>query len=75
MAKRKEDMSMTEKADAAFRQAALKVVQRARETDTPVIMWEDGKVKRVHPDDIELPFDENDVSGDSGKDTGNTDIR
>ncbi len=58
MVKPVEDMSEDEKVEAAFRQAALKVVQKARETDTPVILWEDGKVKRVHPDEIELPFDE-----------------
>jgi hypothetical protein len=33
---------LTEKANAAFRQAAAKVVERARQTGTPVIVWEKG---------------------------------
>ena len=36
--------TMTEKADAAFRQAMVDVVERARRTQTPVIVWEDGRV-------------------------------
>jgi len=36
--------SLTEKANAAFRQAAAKVVERARQTGTPVIVWENGQV-------------------------------
>ncbi len=35
---------LTEKANAAFRQAAAKVVERARQTGTPVIVWEKGQV-------------------------------
>ncbi len=35
---------LTEKANAAFRQAAAKVVERARQTGTPIIVWEKGKV-------------------------------
>lgn len=38
------NMTMTEKADAAFRQAAFKVIERARQTGTPVIVWEDGRI-------------------------------
>jgi len=36
--------SLTEKAEAAFRQAAAEVIERARQTGTPVILWENGKV-------------------------------
>jgi hypothetical protein len=39
-----ENMTLTEKADAAFRQAAAKVIERARQTGTPVILWENGRV-------------------------------
>ena len=39
----------TKLADAAFRQAAQKVIKRAKESGTPVIIWEDGEVKRVEP--------------------------
>ena len=37
---------LTELADAAFLAAAHKVVERAIETDTPVILSENGKVTR-----------------------------
>jgi hypothetical protein len=35
--------------DDALRQAAKKVVKRAEESGTPVIICEDGEVKRVDP--------------------------
>ena len=38
------DDTLTEKANAAFRQAAAKVIERARQTGTPVIVWEEGQV-------------------------------
>jgi diaminopimelate decarboxylase len=38
------DGTLTEKANAAFRQAAAKVIERARQTGTPVIVWEEGQV-------------------------------
>ncbi len=36
--------SMREKAEAAFLQAARKVIERARLTGTPIIVWEDGQI-------------------------------
>jgi hypothetical protein len=36
--------TLTEKANAAFRQAAAKVIERARQTGTPVLVWRDGRV-------------------------------
>lgn len=45
--------SLSEKADAAFQQAAIKVVERARQTGTPVIIWEDDHVKEVAPQQLE----------------------
>jgi hypothetical protein len=41
---KKTGVTLTEKADAAFRQAAAKVVELARQTGTPVIVWEDGRI-------------------------------
>ncbi|HEY4260876.1 MAG TPA: hypothetical protein VGM98_11980 [Schlesneria sp.] len=38
---------MTELADAAFQQAAKKVVEKAIQTKTPVIVWEDGAIKKI----------------------------
>jgi hypothetical protein len=43
----KENMTLTEKADAAFRQAARKIIQQARQTDTPIIVWENGRIKTI----------------------------
>ncbi len=49
------DQSLTKLADAAFEQAARKVIERARQTGTPVIVWEDGAVKEVPPDEMGAP--------------------
>ncbi len=38
--------------EAALRQVAKKVVKRAKESGTPVIIWEDGEVKRIEPRNI-----------------------
>ncbi len=47
--KKASENPLTKLADAAFRQAAEKVIKRATESGTPVIIWEDGEVKRVEP--------------------------
>ena len=49
----KKDMSMSAKVDAAFRQAASKAIQIAKQTNTPVILWKDGHVVEVPPDQFE----------------------
>lgn len=41
--------SLKELAEAAFRQMAERVVERAKASGTPLILWEDGKVKKVDP--------------------------
>jgi len=45
--------SLGTKANAAFRQAAWSVIERARQTGTPVILWEDGRVVERSPVDVE----------------------
>jgi hypothetical protein len=40
-------MPLSSKADAAFRQAAKKIIQRARQTGTPVVVWEEGHLKEI----------------------------
>jgi len=40
---------MTRLADAAFEQAAAKVIERAKGSGTPVILWENHEVKEVEP--------------------------
>ena len=41
--------SLTKLAEAAFVAAAKQVIQRADESGTPVIVWEDGRVKAMAP--------------------------
>jgi hypothetical protein len=45
--------SLTEKANAAFRLASLDVIKRARQTGTPVIVWEEGRMVERTPDEME----------------------
>jgi len=47
--KKQTDHSMTHLADAAFEQAAAKVIERAEASGTPVIVWENHEVKEVEP--------------------------
>ena len=46
---------LTELADAAFLQAAYKVVERAKQTGTKVIVWKNGKLTELDPSEIRLP--------------------
>jgi hypothetical protein len=45
---------LTKLADAAFRQAAKKIIKRAKESGPPVVIWEDGEVKRVDARTIKM---------------------
>lgn len=51
--KKGQSAELTLKADAAFRQAARKVIQVALQTGTPIIVWEEGRVKKISPDQVE----------------------
>lgn len=42
-----EHQKTTELADAAFQEVAKQVIKRSIETKTPVIVWENGAIKRV----------------------------
>ncbi|MEZ6132163.1 MAG: hypothetical protein R3C59_26175 [Planctomycetaceae bacterium] len=44
---------LTELANAAFRQAAEKVIREARQTNTEVVVWKDGKVCHLSADEAE----------------------
>lgn len=46
---------LREKVEAAMLAAAHRVLRVARETGTPVIVWEDGEIKHRSPDDFDLP--------------------
>jgi hypothetical protein len=40
---------LTKLADAAFLVASHKVVDRAEQTGTKIVIWEDGGVKKIEP--------------------------
>lgn len=42
--------SLRDKADAAFRRAAITVVKRAKAAGTAVVIWQDGQIKHVPPE-------------------------
>lgn len=44
---------LTQMANAAFRRAAAKVLERARQSDTQVIIWENGRIVARSPDELE----------------------
>jgi hypothetical protein len=45
--------SLREKADAAFRQAAAKVIERARRHGTRIIVCENGQIVERTPEEME----------------------
>ncbi len=47
--KKKSDQPLTKLANAAFRKATRKVIERAERTGTPMIVWKDEKVKELEP--------------------------
>ncbi len=56
-----QDMPLSKKADAAFRQAAKKVIQQARQTATPVVIWEEGRIKEIPEDQFKTILIESQV--------------
>jgi len=51
----KQKASMADLAIAAMYEAAKEVIRRAKETNTPIIICKDGKIKRVPANDFRLP--------------------
>ncbi len=47
--KAKPPPTMTKLADAAFQRAAEKVIERAEDAGTPVIVWENQQVTELEP--------------------------
>jgi len=45
--------SSTKLADAAFRQVAEEVIEQAKKSGTPIIVWEDGRVKAIPAEEME----------------------
>jgi hypothetical protein len=54
---------LTSKAAAAFLLATRKVIQIARQTGTPIIVWEEGRVKEIPADQVELAKIEREIDG------------
>ncbi|MCF8109126.1 MAG: ATP-binding protein [Desulfohalobiaceae bacterium] len=54
----KQELSLM--ADAAFQKAMRKVLQKAKLTNSPIVIWEDGQVKEVPPVVIESRLQEKD---------------
>lgn len=48
------DTLMVETVDSAIRQAAEKVLERAKQTHTLVVIWEDDQIKEVPPEEMEI---------------------
>jgi hypothetical protein len=44
---------LSEKADAAFQATTVAVIQRALQTRTPVVVWENGQVKEISSEQLE----------------------
>lgn len=44
---RSEAKKLTKLANAAFRQAAEKVLQESERTGVPLVVWEDGEIKKI----------------------------
>ena len=49
-----EENTLSWKIDAAFRQAAYKVIQRTKQAGSLVVIWEDNQIKEVPPEELEL---------------------
>lgn len=48
-----EGLALTEKIEAAFCRAAWSVIKKARQTNTPIILREDGRIVERSPDELE----------------------
>jgi hypothetical protein len=56
MSVNRESESLVEKADAALQQASLTVLRRAQASGGKILIWDDGKPRKVRPEEF---LDEN----------------
>lgn len=49
--------SLSGKADAAFLQASRKVILKAKQSNTPIVVWEDDRIKEVSAMEMETRLD------------------
>ena len=64
----KPEIELVDKEQAAFKLSSLDVIRRARETGTPVIVWENNQIMRLTPDEAErqLLLRQQSHSGETG---------
>jgi hypothetical protein len=48
------DALMVESVDSAIRQAAEKILEKAKQTHTLVVIWENDQIKEVPPEEMEV---------------------
>ena len=53
--KKPAEPDLTKLVEAACREVAETVIKRTKQCGTPVIVWENGKIKRLDPHKIRLP--------------------
>jgi hypothetical protein len=49
-----EDTLMVESVDSAIRQVAEKVLEKAKQTHTLMVIWEDDQIKEIPPEEMEM---------------------
>jgi hypothetical protein len=53
-AKRSRDTEFGRLADAAMREAAIAAIERAEQTGTQLVIWHEGKVQKVWPNEVKF---------------------
>ena len=48
------NMDIVEKVDGAIRQATIRILEKAKQTHTPLVVWEDNQIKEVPPEKMEM---------------------
>ncbi len=48
------DMPLEKLAELALKKAVAKTIEDHRRTGDPIVIWRDGKVVKVHPDQLEI---------------------
>ncbi|XZE18845.1 hypothetical protein SH449x_004152 [Pirellulaceae bacterium SH449] len=57
--------SLIAKADLAFEAACRKVIDRARQSNTEVVIWRDGKIVELSPEEAKVELELNLAKRDS----------
>jgi hypothetical protein len=52
------DRTLFEKVEAAFDRVAESLIRTARQTNTPLVVWKDGQITEVSPDEAEADLAE-----------------